>query len=90
MAGVSRFAFTTGGPLFATRGRGAYRVPAPPLSETLRNPRVLAFIGIWFGVNLVFGLTAAGTGLVNGAVAWDAHLGGFLAGLILFALFDRA
>jgi membrane associated rhomboid family serine protease len=90
MAGVSRFAFSLGGPLFATRGVAAYRAPAPPLAEALRNPRVVAFIAIWFGVNLVFGLTAAGAGLVSGAIAWDAHLGGFVAGLILFALFDRS
>jgi membrane associated rhomboid family serine protease len=89
MAAVSRFAFSMGGPLFPTRGPAAYRVPAPPLREALRNPRVLGFIGIWFAVNLVFGLGASSSGLVNGAVAWDAHLGGFLAGLILFALFDR-
>jgi membrane associated rhomboid family serine protease len=89
MAGVSRFAFTLSGPLFPASGVAAYRAPAPPLRETMRNPRVLAFVGIWFGVNLVFGLTAAGSGLVSGAVAWDAHLGGFIAGLLLFALFDR-
>jgi membrane associated rhomboid family serine protease len=89
MAGVSRFAFTMGGPMFGQRGAAAYRSPAPALRETLRNPRVLAFVGVWFAVNLVFGLTSAGSGLVNGAVAWEAHIGGFLAGLLLFSFFDR-
>jgi membrane associated rhomboid family serine protease len=89
MAGVSRFAFTMGSPMFGPRGAPAYRLPAPPLRETLRNRRVLAFVGIWFGVNLVFGLTSAGSGLVNGAVAWDAHIGGFIGGLLLFSWFDR-
>jgi membrane associated rhomboid family serine protease len=90
MAGISRFALSGGGSIFGGRGAEAYRSPAPPLLVTLQNPRVLAFLGIWFGTNLVFGLGASGSGLVNGAVAWDAHLGGFLAGLLLFSLFDRA
>jgi len=30
------------------------------------------------------------TGLAGGAaIAWEAHLGGFLAGLLLVGLFDR-
>jgi membrane associated rhomboid family serine protease len=89
MAAVSRFAFTRGGLLFGGRGAEAYRVPAPPLAETFRDPRVLAFVGVWFGVNIVFGLAGAGSGLANVSVAWDAHVGGFLAGLLLFSLFDR-
>ena len=43
----------------------------------------MTFLGVWFALNLVFGLTG-GAGLASGAVAWDAHLGGFLAGLLLF------
>jgi membrane associated rhomboid family serine protease len=88
MAGISRFAFSTGGQLFGGRGTDAQR-PAPPLLVTLQNPRVLAFLGVWFGTNLIFGLGAGQSGLVNGAVAWDAHVGGFIAGLLLFSLFDR-
>lgn len=87
MAGASRFAFAQGGPMWALRGTEAYRRPAPPLTTILRDRRVLAFVGIWFGVNIVFGLTS-GAGLASGAVAWDAHIGGFLAGLLLFGWFD--
>jgi membrane associated rhomboid family serine protease len=90
MGGVSRFAFEAGGPLSGGMRGASYRGPAPPLTQTLRNRRVLAFIGIWFAVNLVFGISgAAGLGVLSGAVAWDAHIGGFLAGLLLFPLFDR-
>ena len=88
MAAVSRFAFVPGAPIFGGRG-SLYRSPAPPLAETIRNPRVLAFIGVWFGVNLLFGITGLASGVVSGAIAWDAHLGGFAAGLVLFSLFDR-
>ncbi len=67
----------------------ADHVPAAPLLVALRNPRVLAFVGVWFGLNLLFGLGSVSF-LVgeNQSVAWEAHVGGFLAGLLLFSLFD--
>ena len=34
----------------------ADRVPAAPLLVALRNPRVLTFLAVWFGLNLLFGL----------------------------------
>src|SRR6185437_4490687 len=87
-----RFAFQRGGPLGFWRqsDAAAYRVPAIPLAGVLRDPRVLAFLAVWFGINILFGLgsfplTGMGAGQV---VAWQAHIGGFLAGLILFSWFD--
>ena len=88
MAGVSRFAFATGGPLSRERGPDAYRRPAEPLGAVVRDRRVLTFLGLWFGLNLLFGLSGAASGITSGAIAWDAHIGGFLAGLLLFPLFD--
>ncbi len=60
MAGAMRFAFQPGGPLnFLRTGEDAdFRVPAIPLSGVLRDPRVLIFVGVWFGVNLLFGATS--------------------------------
>lgn len=90
MAAAVRFAFEAGGPLGPWRNSGpeAFRVPASPLSRSLRNPQVLVFLGVWFGMNLLFGLTSAMTNLSEGTVAWQAHIGGFVAGLLLFPLFD--
>lgn len=90
MAAAVRFAFEAGGPLGPWRNSGpeAFRVPASPLTRSLRNPQVLVFLGVWFGLNLLFGLTNAMTNLSEGSVAWQAHIGGFLAGLLLFPLFD--
>jgi len=95
MAGAMRFAFQPGGPLHFLRSGDDtdYRVPALPLSGVFRDPRVLIFLGVWFGINFLFGATSlsAGTGLGTGAiVAWQAHIGGFVAGLVLFAWFDPA
>jgi len=91
MGAAARFAFEPGGPLdMWNRDRtNADRVPAAPLLVALRNPRVLTFVGVWFGLNLLFGLGSVS--LVTGddqSVAWEAHVGGFLAGLLLFSLFD--
>jgi membrane associated rhomboid family serine protease len=58
------------------------------LWHALRDRRVLAFLAIWFGVNIVFGLASIAIGAEGVSVAWQAHIGGFLAGLLLFSLFD--
>lgn len=90
MAAAVRFAFEAGGPLGPWRNSGpeAFRVPASPLFTSLRNPQVLVFLGVWFLLNLLFGATSALTGYSEGSIAWQAHVGGFLAGLLLFPLFD--
>jgi membrane associated rhomboid family serine protease len=49
---------------------------------------VLGFLAVWFGVNIIFGVGSIAIGVEGGTVAWQAHIGGFLAGLILFSLFD--
>ena len=90
MAAAIRFAFAKGS--FLSFGRGdadaAARVPALPLSQALRNGRVLAFLAIWFAVNIIFGVGSISIGSDGASVAWQAHIGGFLAGLLLFSLFD--
>jgi membrane associated rhomboid family serine protease len=89
MAAAMRFAFQRGGPLTLWRDREkTHRVPAAPLAQCLRDPRVLAFLLVWFGVNLLFGLGSIGMPGVEQAIAWQAHIGGFLAGLLAFAAFD--
>ena len=59
-----------------------------PLGRVFRDSRALPFLIMWFGLNLLFGLVSAPLGITQGPVAWDAHVGGFLAGLLLFPLFD--
>ena len=92
MAAAMRFAFQRGGPLgFWRQGDdAAYHVAALPLSGVLRDPRVLPFLVVWFGLNILFGLGIVSVGAADQAVAWQAHIGGFLAGLFLFGWFDPA
>jgi membrane associated rhomboid family serine protease len=89
MAAAARFAFQRGGSLEMWRDRAeASRVPAAPLSVSLRDARVIAFLLVWFGVNILFGVFSMGMPGVEQAIAWQAHIGGFLAGLLAFAAFD--
>lgn len=90
MAGAMRFAFQSGGPMnFRRFGQEAnFHVPAAALSHVLREPAVLIFLLVWLGINLLLGLIAM-PGVGEGeTVAWQAHMGGFLAGLLLFSWFD--
>lgn len=63
-------------------------VPRMPLSVVLTNSRVLGAVAVWVAVNLVFGYVFPGV-LAAGGIAWEAHLGGFFAGFLLFDLFDQ-
>lgn len=85
MGGTARFAFAGGG-LRTSRLPHANHRPAPPLMTTLRNRSVLAFLGIWIAFNLLIGVVSIG-GRGPG-IAWEAHIGGLLAGLLLFPRFD--
>jgi membrane associated rhomboid family serine protease len=90
MAAASRFVFQLGGPLgvFRTADHAAFQVPAAPLSAVWTDARILAFLAVWFGINILFGV---GSDVFPGGeqvVAWQAHIGGFVAGLVVFNAFD--
>lgn len=90
MAAAVRFVFELGGPLGMIRrsDEAAYKVPAAPLLRSFANRQVVAFMFVWFGLNLVFGLYSTPLTGAAGSIAWEAHVGGFLAGLVLFPLID--
>ena len=90
MAAAMRFAFVKGSFLSFSRGDAdeAAKVPALSLGQAFRDTRVLGFLAVWFGINIIFGVGSIAIGADGGSVAWQAHIGGFLAGLMLFSLFD--
>jgi membrane associated rhomboid family serine protease len=90
MAASMRFMFQRGGPLHLLRegDENAYRVPAVPLAAALRDRRILVFLAAWFGLNALSAFTSAPIVGANQVIAWEAHIGGFLAGLVAFAAFD--
>ncbi|MCW2316529.1 Membrane associated serine protease, rhomboid family [Rhodoblastus acidophilus] len=85
---AARFVFLPGA--FARDARAADE--APPLAgfgEMIRNRQALAFVGFWFALNLFTGLAGQESGLSDAPIAWEAHIGGFLLGLLAAPLFDR-
>ena len=78
-------------PAFRRGADDVHKLPAVPLSATLRDPRFLLFLVVWLGLNALFGFGTVSFGQEAGqAVAWQAHVGGFFAGLFLFGAFDPA
>src|SRR3981189_2149553 len=71
MAAAVRFPFLRGSFLSFSRGDAdaAARVPALSLMRALRNGRVLGFLGVWFGVNLIFGVGSIAIGADGASVA---------------------
>ncbi|HEX2556642.1 MAG TPA: rhomboid family intramembrane serine protease [Microvirga sp.] len=58
------------------------------LAAMVRNRQVVIFVAVWFVTNTLFGTLAQPFGMVDSGIAWEAHVGGFLAGLALFPLLD--
>lgn len=88
MAGALRFIF------FARRKPGERTPdligsPLPSLPVTLRDPRILGFLVFWVVINAYFGLSAVSFAGSGGNIAWEAHIGGFVCGLLTFGLFDK-
>jgi membrane associated rhomboid family serine protease len=58
------------------------------LADAFRDSRTRAFVLIWVVLNAAVPLLPIFTG-ADVAVAWQAHLGGFVAGFLLVGLFER-
>ena len=87
MGAAFRFLFASmaGGPAGMAR---VSSIPLMPLAETLQDRRILMAVAGWTVLNVVLALGAAGLTEAAG-IAWEAHLGGFYAGLLLYGFFDR-
>ena len=68
--------------------RGFDTPPDAPLLP-LFHPRVVLAVLAWCTFNAVFGLLGFSPDGSQSLIAWEAHLGGFLAGLLLYPIFDR-
>ena len=82
MGAAVRFAFAPGQPIEVAVTR-----PAVSLLQSLRNRSIMTFVIIWFAFNFLAGSGILPLG-VEGQIAWEAHMGGFLFGWLAFALFD--
>jgi len=88
MGAAFRFLFRSiaeGGPLGLANSRST---PLMPLAETLSDRRILMAVAGWTVLNVLLAWGASELTEAAG-IAWEAHLGGFYAGLLLYGFFDR-
>jgi membrane associated rhomboid family serine protease len=73
---------------FSTRGNShlGFTGKRFTLIETFTNRTSLSFIVIWFAINFLPAISNFG----GTNIAWEAHIGGFIAGLLLLPLFDSS
>lgn len=64
--------------------RRAFSGPPLRFREVVRSRPVMGFVLIWLLVNLMTGLFIT---VGESAIAWQAHIGGFIAGFLLLPLF---
>ena len=63
-------------------------VPFFPFFQVIPLPAVIV-LGLWFVLQFFSGALSLGYGAARGGVAWWAHIGGFLFGLLLARLLGR-
>lgn len=90
MGAVMRFLFSAMdmGDVAALRERPR-TVPLMRLTTALTDKRVIAVTAIYLLLNAITAFGIPGLA-AEGGIAWEAHLGGYLAGLLCFGLFDPA
>jgi len=87
MAAASWFIFAPATWHWEGRLAHPHERPRQALADLVRNRPFLLFLGVWFATNYFFAFVQP-VGLVEGAIAWEAHVGGFLVGLFAFPWFD--
>ena len=59
------------------------------LGEFLHNRRAVVFMLVFLGMTLLTGVQGLPGFADGGRIAWEAHLGGFVAGLLCFFVISR-
>ncbi|MFV0368739.1 MAG: rhomboid family intramembrane serine protease [Hyphomicrobiaceae bacterium] len=91
MGGTMRFLFVAIDMGGIWRLREAPRaIPLMSLSVALGDKRVIAASLLIVGINLLAFLGVGVAGVQGSSIAWESHIGGYLAGLMLFGWFDYA
>ena len=87
MGAAARFVFSPSGRISRQFAHLNRRLT---VTEALSNRSVLVFSGIWFLTNFLIGFGQIFGSVGGGAIAWEAHIGGFLFGFLCFPVFDVA
>jgi membrane associated rhomboid family serine protease len=69
-------------------GMFPWATPGETRMAPLLSRPILTFSASWVALNIAVGMVGAGFLGSEGAIAWQAHLGGYLAGLLLSGPFD--
>jgi membrane associated rhomboid family serine protease len=86
MGAACRFAFP---PSRGAAMQQAHLNPRLSIGASLKSRTVLMFTLFWFIGNMLIAVGIPIIGDSSQPVAWDAHIGGFLFGFLLFGFFDR-
>jgi membrane associated rhomboid family serine protease len=73
---------------FRLIGREGDAFMGPQPLAPVFSRRMLIWSAVWIGLNIAAGISGMGAGPGIQLIAWQAHLGGYLAGLLLSGLFD--
>jgi membrane associated rhomboid family serine protease len=65
------------------------RLPMLSLAGLVANRQALTFVILWFLTNWLFGAGVITFGAEEQSIAWQAHVGGFLLGLLAMPWLDR-
>jgi membrane associated rhomboid family serine protease len=84
MGAAARFGFQ----IDRRSGKTAFAGRPMPVAAVFRSRSAVTFLAVWMVVNLVTGLVSFAPG-VDDVIAWEAHIGGFLAGFLCIDWFDR-
>ena len=84
MGAAARFSFQ----VERSQGKSAFSGAPLPIRDVFRSKTAMTFLGVWMVINLVTGLVGFTPG-VDSQIAWEAHIGGFLAGFLGIRFFDR-
>lgn len=84
MGAAARFSFQ----IDRSQGKPAFSGAPLPIRDVFRSRTAITFLGVWMVINLVTGLVGFTPGVDN-QIAWEAHIGGFLAGFLGIRFFDR-
>jgi membrane associated rhomboid family serine protease len=69
-------------------GQAPWVTPSEAPLAPFLSRQILMFTLVWAAINVMTAVTGFGVGGESGLIAWQAHLGGFLAGLLLCGPFD--
>ena len=90
MGAVARFGFQSRPAGLREERTTVAFAPRLSLAAMLRERRALGFLLLWLVTNFLTGVLAVPLGLSDFPIAWQAHVGGFVFGLVLLPAFDRA